>query len=54
MVAAQVALEKLRHRDQTLKMENDMLKVHIARFWSYYFLLSSGSSIKISILDVVF
>lgn len=32
MVAAQVALEKLRQRDQTLKTENEMLKVHINTF----------------------
>lgn len=29
MVAAQVALEKLRHRDQLLTTENEMLKVQI-------------------------
>lgn len=32
MIAAQVALEKLRQRDQLLKTENEMLKVEIPAF----------------------
>ena len=44
MVSAQIALEKLRQRDQLFKTENEMLKVEKFVFiiFYYYFFLGEG------------